>query len=158
MDRYHSRRRLHAQTAGGRVMRNWPLSRKILCLALLNLMLLGAVLVVFARSQFQLSPESLLLGPARDRIVAIADSFSLALETTPANARDALFAAYAQRYNADIFLTNPQGEAIVGPSVALSRELRDKLERVAAPPQRPQRRPPPPAPRPDPPPPRNGDD
>jgi two-component system, OmpR family, sensor histidine kinase CpxA len=139
-------------------MRGGSLSRKILVLALLNLTLLGVVLVVFARSQFQLGPESLLLGPARDRIVAIADSFSLALETTPANARDALFAAYAQRYNADIFLTNPQGDAIIGPSVALSRELRDKLERVAAPPQRPQWRPPPPAPQHGLPPPRNGDD
>jgi two-component system sensor histidine kinase CpxA len=120
---------------------SWPLSRKILCLALLNLTLLGVVLVVFARSQFQLSSESLLLGPARDRIVAIADSFSLALETTPASARDGLFAEYAKRYGADIFLTNPQGEAIVGPSVDFSRELRDKLERIAPPPQR---RPPPP--------------
>jgi two-component system sensor histidine kinase CpxA len=119
-------------------MRGGSLSRKILCLALLNLVLLGAVLVVFARSQFQLGPESLLLGPARDRIAAIADSFSLALETTPANARDALFVSYAQRYNAAIFLTNPHGEALVGPHVAFSRELRDKLERVARPPQRPQ--------------------
>jgi two-component system sensor histidine kinase CpxA len=135
-------------------MRGASLSRKILVLALLNLTLLGAVLVIFARSQFQLGPESLLLGPARDRIVAIADSFSLALETTPANARDALFAAYAQRYSADIFLTSPQGEAIVGPSIAFSRELRDKLELVAAPARRPEPRPPPPAP----PPPRKGDD
>jgi two-component system sensor histidine kinase CpxA len=50
-----------------------------------------------------------------------------------------------QRYNADIFLTNPHGEAIAGPSVAFSRELRDKLERIAAPPQRrPPGTPPPP--------------
>lgn len=129
---------------------SWPLSRKILCLALLNLTLLGVVLVVFARSQFQLSRESLLLGPARDRIVAIADSFSLALETTPASARDGLFAEYAKRYGADVFLTNPQGEAIVGPSVDFSRELIDKLERIAPPPQR--------RPRPAPPPPRKGRD
>lgn len=127
-------------------MRGWSLSRKILCLALLNLALLGVVLVGFARSQFQLSPESLLLGPARDRIVAIADSFSLELENTPADARDGLFAEYAHRYGADVFLTNPQGEAMVGPSVDFSRELRDKLERVAPPPQR-SRQPGPPPPR-----------
>ena len=126
-------------------MRAWSLSRKILCLALLNLTLLGVVLVVFARSQFQLGPESLLLGPARDRIVAIADSFSLALETTPAGARDGLFAEYAKRYAADIFLTNPQGEAMAGPSVDLSRQLMDKLERIAPPPRR--QPPPPPPPR-----------
>jgi two-component system sensor histidine kinase CpxA len=99
------------------------------------------VLVVFARSQFQFSPESLLLGPARDRIVAIADSFSLQLENTPSNARDPLFASYAQRYNADIFLTNPQGGPMIGPEIELSRELMDKIERAAPPPRR---RPPPP--------------
>jgi two-component system, OmpR family, sensor histidine kinase CpxA len=126
---------------------NSPLSRKIVCLALLNLTLLGVVVVVFARSQFQFSPESLLLGPARDRIVAIADSFSLQLENTPANARDALFAAYARRYQADIFLTNPQGGLMIqslatGPEIELPRELMDKLEREAPPPRRP--RPPPP--------------
>jgi two-component system, OmpR family, sensor histidine kinase CpxA len=135
------------------MMTGWSLSRKIVCLALLNLMLLGVVLVVFARSQFQFSPESLLLGPARDRIVAIADSFSLQLENTPSNAREPLFASYAQRYNADIFLTNPQGGAMleqspmIGPEIELSRELIDKIERAAPPPRRPF-----------PPPPRKGDD
>lgn len=122
-------------------MPSWSLSRKIVSLALLNLTLLGMVLVVFARSQFQFSPESLLLGPARDRIVAIADSFSLDLENTPVNSRDALFAAYAHRYNADIFLTNPQGGPMVGPEIELSRELVDKVERASPPPRRP--RPPP---------------
>ena len=52
----------------------WPLSRKILGLALLNLALIAAVLVVFAQWQFGLSIESLVLGPARDRIVAIANA------------------------------------------------------------------------------------
>jgi two-component system sensor histidine kinase CpxA len=114
----------------------WTLARKILCLALLNLSLLGAALLVFARSQFQLGPESLLLGPARERIVGIADSFTLGLDSTPADQRAAMFASYAKRYGADLFLTDPQGHSIVGPSIELSRELLDRISAVAPPPRR----------------------
>jgi two-component system, OmpR family, sensor histidine kinase CpxA len=120
---------------------NWPLSRKILCLGLLNLSLLGAALLLFARSQFQLGAESLLLGPARERIVGIADSFTLGLNSAPAGARDSMFASYAQRYGADVFLTDPRGESILGPEIRLPRELMDQIDATAPP--RDGRRPPP---------------
>jgi two-component system, OmpR family, sensor histidine kinase CpxA len=119
----------------------WPLSRKILCLALLNLSLLGAALLLFARSQFQIGTESLLLGPARERIVGIADSFTMGLNSAPAGARDSMFASYARLYDADVFLTDPQGQSILGPEIVLPRELMDKIN-AAAPPGN--RRPPPP--------------
>jgi two-component system sensor histidine kinase CpxA len=124
-----------------RLTSRWPLSRKILCLALLNLSLLGAALLLFARSQFQFGTESLLLGPARERIVGIADSFTMGLDSAPAAVRDSMFASYAKLYDADVFLTDPQGRSILGPEILLPRELMDKINAYAPPRDR---RPPPP--------------
>lgn len=121
------------------------LSRKILFLALLNLSLLGLALVIFARWQFQLGPESLLLGPARERIVGIADSFVVALDSAPESSRDQIFATFGKRYGADVFLTDPQGRSMLGPEIDLPRELLDRINAVALPP-RPAKRPPPPVP------------
>ncbi len=115
---------------------NVTLSRKILCLALVNLLLLGVALVIFARSQFQLGQESLLLGPARERVAGIADSFSLALSSVPASSRDAVFADFAKRYDATLFLTDPQGHSIIGPEIALSHELLDQINASAPRPRR----------------------
>lgn len=114
----------------------WTLSRKILGLALLNLSLLALALLVFARSQFQLGTESLLLGPARERIAGIADSFAFALQSAPASSRDSLFAAYAKRYGADVFLADPQGHFILGPKIVLPRELMEQINAPALPPDR----------------------
>jgi len=120
----------------------WTLSRKILLLAMLNLVLLAGMMLVLARSQFQMGPESLLLGPARDRILAIANAFSLEFESTPASSRPDLLAAYSRRYRAEFYLTDPRGNAIAGPRVALTREVLDHMRGVA-PPRRPPPRPPP---------------
>ncbi len=118
----------------------WSLSRKILCLALLNLSLLGIALLAFARSQFQLGPESLLLAPSRERIVGIADSFTLGLNAAPAATRDSLFASFAKKYGADLFLIDPQGRSLLGPPLEVSRELMDRINAAAPPPRRAQPR------------------
>lgn len=54
----------------------WTLSRKILGLSLLNVILIAAALGLLAEWQFGLSIESLLLGPARDRITGISNAIA----------------------------------------------------------------------------------
>ena len=103
------------------------LSRRILGLVLLNVILIAAVLAVFAEWQFGLSLESLLLGPARDRIGAIANAVGRSLDSTPYAGRAALLSAYSARYGADIFLVTPLGESLTGTDVDLPPAL---LERV----------------------------
>jgi two-component system sensor histidine kinase CpxA len=110
----------------------WPLWRKIAGLALLNLLLLVLVAVVFAASQFRLDPESLLLGPAKDRIEAIADSFELDLESTPQASRDQLCQAYALKYNAGVVLISPEGNQVAGQAETLPPALIDRLRRAPA--------------------------
>jgi hypothetical protein len=70
------------------------LSRKILSLALLNLILIAVVLLVFAQWQFGLSLESLLLGPGRDRIMVTANAIGRDLDAAPYSSRVELLAAY----------------------------------------------------------------
>jgi two-component system sensor histidine kinase CpxA len=96
----------------------WPLSRKILLMALANLALVGLVVAGFLLSQFRFGPESLLLGPAQDRILAIGTAFSLALDR-PDTDIDALFASYRERYAADFFLTDPAGRMLLGPAAVV---------------------------------------
>jgi two-component system sensor histidine kinase CpxA len=108
------------------------LSRKILLVALLNLVLLAALMLAFGLWQLHIGPESLLLGPARDRILAIANAFSLEFASTPVGGRDALLAEYGKRYGAEFFLAHPRG-FIAGPEIDLTPELREKIGRTAGP-------------------------
>src|SRR5437588_9697927 len=115
MDRDRPRRGIHAQETGALLDMRWPLSRKILLIALANLLLFALVVAGFMLAQFRFGPEALLLGPARDRILAIGNSFSLELEGMPESQYETLFATYKQRYQADFYLINPDGGAIAGP-------------------------------------------
>ncbi len=119
-------------------MGRWPLSRKILCLALLNLALLAVVIFAFARAQFRFGAESLLLGPAQDRIMAIANSFSVALEGMPQAAQAGIFADYRKRYDADFYLVDPGGMALAGSFTAFPVEVLDRMRRRG--PERPPRK------------------
>lgn len=125
------------------------LSRKILGLAVLNLALLAALAAAFAITQFRPGPESLLLGPAHDRVEAIANSLGTDLAGTPASQRDELLASYGRRYRAQVWVAEPRGEVLAGPKVALSRDVLEHMRRVMPPPAQqgappPRRDPPPP--------------
>ena len=103
------------------------LSRKILGLALLNLILIAIVLLIFAQWQFGLSLESLLLGPARDRIVAIANAIGRDLDSTPYSLRTELLSTYAKRYDVDFYLVDPRGNSLEGVEVELPAVLLERL-------------------------------
>ncbi len=110
----------------------WPLSRKILGLALLNLALIALVLVVFAQRQFGLSIESLVLGPARDRILSLSNAIARDLDSTPYTSRAELLNDYSRRYGVDVFLVDPRGQSLAGPDFPLPPAV---LERVRGGPQ-----------------------
>jgi two-component system sensor histidine kinase CpxA len=111
------------------------LSRKILLLAVLNLALLASLLLGFVLWQVRIGPESLLLGPARDRILWIGNSFAVEFNSTPPGEREALLAAFGKRYGAEFFLVHPEGW-IAGREVELPTALLDKIRRAAPPPGR----------------------
>ncbi len=104
------------------------LSGRILGVAVLNLLLIAGVLAAFAEWQFGLNLESLLLGPARDRIGAIATSIARSLDSTPVEGRAALLASYSAQYGVDIFLVTPFGESLTGTPVNLPAVLTERLQ------------------------------
>jgi two-component system sensor histidine kinase CpxA len=104
------------------------LSRKIFFLALLNLFLLGALMVGFGLWELRIGPESLLLGPARDRILSIANAFSLEFSSTPPESRVSLLNSYSKRYKEEFLLVDPR-ERVRG----FPPELVQKILRAAPP-------------------------
>ncbi len=122
-------------------MRNWSLPRKILALGLINLSVIALVLLIFARIQFGVGPESLVAGAAADHILGIAHAFRLELDSTPD--KDAVIASYASRYDAMVFLTDPEGHALYGPEIDLPSDALRRMQagpRPGGPPPGPRRR------------------
>jgi two-component system, OmpR family, sensor histidine kinase CpxA len=112
----------------------WTLSRKILCLALVNVALLAAALLAFARTQFRVGPESLLLGPAHDRILGIGDAFTTEFDAAPESGRAAVLDAYSKRYGAEFYLVTGRGEPILGETPIVPQELMEQMRRLLPPP------------------------
>jgi two-component system sensor histidine kinase CpxA len=92
------------------------LSRRVFGLALLNLVLIALVLAIFAAQQFGLSFESLMLGPARDRIAAIVNGLNRDLDFASYDQRNEVLARYARTYGVDLFLVGRRGESLAGPA------------------------------------------
>ncbi|MEZ5399441.1 MAG: HAMP domain-containing sensor histidine kinase [Bryobacteraceae bacterium] len=118
-------------------MTGWRLSRKAAALGVLNLALAALAVLIFGRLQYGLGAESLLTGPARDRIMAAGNAFSLELNNG-ADPEETL-AHYGHRFNSRAYLTNPGGDAIYGPRPTLPQPVLNRMSREGSgpPPRRP---------------------
>lgn len=96
----------------------FSLSTKILSLALLNLLLLGATLVGLAGVQLQ-NLSSLLLAPTRDRILADARLLALELMSTPQGDRDSLLEKHTRSAGVTFYLYDSHGLLVSGPPALL---------------------------------------
>lgn len=96
----------------------FSLSAKILSLALLNLLLLGATLVGLAGVQLQ-NLSSLLLAPTRDRVLADARLLALELMSTPQNDRDSLLEKHTRAAGVTFYLYDTHGRLVSGPGALL---------------------------------------
>jgi signal transduction histidine kinase len=94
------------------------ISTKILSIALLNLLLLGATLVGLAGVQLQ-NLSSLLLAPTRDRVLADARLLALELTQTPVNMRDQLLEKHTQTRHVMFYLFDADGLRVAGPPLRL---------------------------------------
>jgi len=94
------------------------LSTKILSIALLNLLLLGATLVGLAGVQLQ-NLSSLLLAPTRDRVLADARLLALELTQTPVKDRDQLLEKHTQIRHVMFYLYDSDGLRVAGPPMRL---------------------------------------
>ncbi|MEZ5356498.1 MAG: HAMP domain-containing sensor histidine kinase [Bryobacteraceae bacterium] len=113
-------------------MTGWRLSRKVIGLGVLNLILAGLAVFVFGRVQYGLGPQSLLTGPARDRILAVGNAFRFELE----NGADPveLLETYGRRLHAQMYITDPQGHAMLGPQPVLPPVIIERMQDDGRPP------------------------
>jgi len=129
-------------------MKSLSLPRRIFLLALVNVALLLAVFLLFARYQLHLEFGSFLLAPVRDRLEDVGASVAFDLGKTPVGQRTTLMGRYAAEYGVDFFLFDNTGPQLAGRPVRLPSEVLESLRGGAreGPPQG-RRRPPPREPR-----------
>ncbi len=86
-----------------------PLFGKVLCIAFLNLALLLLFIAAYARVQFNLSAESVLLAPAQSRILSMAHALALDLDESQPPEWDNIVARYSGTHRVAIFLVDEEG-------------------------------------------------
>lgn len=119
----------------------FSLLMKIQLWLLLNLVVLGAVLVVILNLQFQLHPSSPLLGRFETRLEAIGELIRVEVVNTTREQRDVILARYAQAYGIDFYLFDNNSTQLGGIPINLPDDLAFHLHGGGT-------RPPPPPPRP----------
>ena len=105
------------------------LSARILLTALLNIILLIAVFLVFARVQYRLDLSSFLFAPARDKILSTSRLIALQLPNTPKSGWDQLLKQHSSGYPAQLYLFDESGEQLAGPPLTLPPKIAQDLPR-----------------------------
>jgi two-component system sensor histidine kinase CpxA len=103
------------------------LRAKFFWLALLNLAVLGALLLLFIQHQLGREFQSFLMAAAREKIVAV--SRQLSLDLAAGEDPEAILAQYSRTYGVEFRLYNSEGMRLAGPDAALPRDVLDRLSR-----------------------------
>jgi two-component system sensor histidine kinase CpxA len=102
---------------------------KVLFVAFINLLLLGAAFLLLVRFEYRLDLESFLLSPAHDRILATSRLLALQLAETETSAWDAVMERYATANRVKPRLVDDRGTVLAGDRQPLPAEV---LERFLA--------------------------
>src|SRR5580765_1639390 len=97
----------------------FPLYTRILFWFFLNLMVLGTVFYVFFKIQFRLGLDSLLLGPAGDRIQAVSQLLAFELNQSPRAEWNTVLRRYGDVYKVQFFLFRNSGAQAGGETIPL---------------------------------------
>ena len=95
------------------------LSAKMFLIALLNLLLIAAVLAVFMHVQYRFDLQSFLLSPAHDRILATGRQIALELRDADRSTWDQLVQRYADTNRVELRLTDNDGRQLAGTSTSI---------------------------------------
>lgn len=111
----------------------FSLSGKILVLSLCNLLLLGLAAVVFLRLQLGSGRESVLLGPASDKMMGIVSRLTREFALRPETEWDAMLAQLGKDYRARAYLTDSLGHRIAGEAALLPGPVRARFRHDSPP-------------------------
>lgn len=105
------------------MMSRFSLSAKILVLACLNVLLLTAFFLVFARIKFRFNLQSFLLAPARATVASGSRLMEADLSQSPPSSWNAVLSQYEARYPARFFLFDQRLHQLAGRPVHLPAEV-----------------------------------
>ena len=104
-----------------------PLSVKILGWFFLNLVLLAGIGFLFAQQKLRFGLDSLIAGPAGDRVRAVAVLVIQGLNETPRQQWDSALEKFSGEYHLRFFLFAEEGREIAGARVNLPAEVAARL-------------------------------
>src|SRR6185369_166702 len=107
----------------------FSLFTRILLWFFLNLVVLGAVLLLFFNLQFRLRPESPLVGDAGNQIENIARLMMIEMYGKPREERDAIAQRYSDRHQAAFLLYDNSGELLAGKATGAPAEVLEQVMR-----------------------------
>jgi len=105
----------------------FPLSWKILLVALANVVVLATIAAAFVQYELGREFTSMLLGPGGDRALAIARQLALDLSDTTAGDRDALLDRYRREHGVTFLLFDNSGEMLAGPALDVPPAVMDRI-------------------------------
>lgn len=110
----------------------FSLYTKILLWFFLNLIVLGAVMLVFFNFQFRLAPDSPIRGESGMRIDVIAQMMTLEMNDQTKGDRDAILDRYSEIYQVDFLLYSIDGVQLAGKDITLPDEIKAIVRRSAS--------------------------
>jgi two-component system sensor histidine kinase CpxA len=118
----------------------FPLSLKVMLWLLLNLVLLGAAAGALLISQGGLSWDSLVAGPAGERLHSLALVIAAEVADAPAENRDDVLARFSRAYDVELLLIRNRGARIAGAPVDVPPEVRERIDQGPPGPRGPRQR------------------
>ncbi len=109
----------------------FPLLARILLWFFLNLLMLGALLFFFLRSEFRV--ETLLAGRGGERVQQMADAVIGELRERPRGEWDGILARFGESYGIKLLLIGAGEDQVAGEPVLLPPEVRERLPRRGPP-------------------------
>ena len=106
---------------------SFPLSLKVALWLLLNLLLLVAVGVGFFLAQSGASWNSLVSGPAGERVQGLANLIGGELSATPSSARDTVLTRFGAAYGVELYLFSHDGGQLAGKAIVLPAAVTQRL-------------------------------
>jgi signal transduction histidine kinase len=107
----------------------FTLSTKIFLVALLNLLLVSAVLATFMRFQYRFDLRWFLITPAQDRILATARQIALELRDADPTTWDQLLQRYSAANKVELRLVDDDGRPLAGVPSPLPAQVLQNLDR-----------------------------
>lgn len=104
-----------------------PLLSRILLWFFINLLLIGGLISVFLRVEFQLGFDSLLLGQTENRIRAVRDVLAAQLAESNPEGWDAILERFSDAYEVHFYLFDEEGAQVGGDTVVLPEVVRRRI-------------------------------